>query len=95
MRNGRNCHNTRLVRDTTNLITPLKISQSVTATAIKREENLHRFLPPLQGKCAGYVSPNLYIYIFLILIQIQYINPGKLILIIFCQKNFDKLNISL
>ncbi len=42
----RNCHNTRLVRDTENIV-----AQSVTATAIKREENLHRFLPPLQEKC--------------------------------------------
>ncbi|MEM9926027.1 MAG: hypothetical protein AAF915_20130, partial [Cyanobacteria bacterium P01_D01_bin.50] len=49
--------NSRLVRDTTTLITRLKISQSVTATAIKWEENLHHFLPPLQGKCAGCVSP--------------------------------------
>ncbi|MEB3218276.1 MAG: hypothetical protein VKN72_18875 [Nostocales cyanobacterium 94392] len=35
-------------RDTKNLIIPLRINQSVTATAIKGEENLHPFLPPLQ-----------------------------------------------
>ncbi len=38
------------------LITALKIELS-TATAINREENLHRFLPPLQEKCASCVSP--------------------------------------
>ncbi|MEB3220139.1 MAG: hypothetical protein VKN72_28435 [Nostocales cyanobacterium 94392] len=30
-RNSRDCHNTRMVRDTKNLIIPLKINQSVTA----------------------------------------------------------------
>ncbi|MEB3220354.1 MAG: hypothetical protein VKN72_29535, partial [Nostocales cyanobacterium 94392] len=29
--NSRDCHNTRMVRDTKNLIIPLKINQSVTA----------------------------------------------------------------
>ena len=42
------------------VIIRFKAIQSVTATAIKREENLHRFLPPLQRKCAGCVSPNVY-----------------------------------
>ena len=38
--------------------TRLIIIQSVTATAIKGEENLHPFLPPLQRKHTSCVSPN-------------------------------------
>ena len=37
----RNYHNIRLVRDTENIITTFTVAQSVTATAILGEENLH------------------------------------------------------
>ncbi len=46
-----------MVRDTKNIITTFNMGKSVTATAIKGEENLHLFLPLLQEKCAIFVSP--------------------------------------
>ena len=56
-RNGRKCHKTLVVRDTENIVTTFKVNQSVTATAILGEENLHPNLPPLQRKYATQTKP--------------------------------------
>ncbi len=57
-RNGRKCHKTLVVRDTENIVTTFKVNQSVTATAILGEENLHPDTCYNGGNPRNAVSPS-------------------------------------